>query len=443
MSTYLRVLRHRDFRYLFAGQAASVVGDRLVVVALALFIAQRTGSATDLGLVLGAQSLPLVALILFGGVWADRLPRHRIMLVADALRAALHGVLAVLIFTGAVAIWQLVAIEALFGGAQAFFEPAYSGLLPQTVPESLVQDARALTESVANVAMLLGPALATALVLGVGAGEAFAIDAATFVFSALLLTRVHPRPRGESAAAGSMLHELRVGFREVRSRTWVWVIIAVFTGAVLCVYAQWFALAPVIARDAYGGAGVFGVLEAIGGAGAVCGALLALRWQPERPLLTGMLLVLAWPIEAGAFALHAPLGFVLAWSFASGFGFSLLMIWWETALVRHIPPGALSRVSAWDWMGSLALLPFGYLAAGPLAEMFGPATVLAVGSAIGVVLLLVGLLPRSVRELGGEPTRERFTESSAQQLAGQVEIEPGGEAKVAYVDPLVGTVDQR
>ncbi|MBV9049719.1 MAG: MFS transporter, partial [Solirubrobacterales bacterium] len=340
-------------------------------------------------------------------------------------------------------IWQLVAIEALFGGAQAFFEPAYSGLLPQTLPESLVQDARALTESVANVAMLLGPALATALVLGVGAGEAFAIDAATFVFSALLLTRVHPRPRGESAAAGSMLHELRVGFREVRSRTWVWVIIAVFTGAVLCVYAQWFALAPVIARDAYGGAGVFGVLEAIGGAGAVCGALLALRWQPERPLLTGMLLVLAWPIEAGAFALHAPLGFVLAWSFASGFGFSLLMIWWETALVRHIPPGALSRVSAWDWMGSLALLPFGYLAAGPLAEMFGPATVLAVGSAVGVVLLLVGLLPRSVRELGGEPTRERFTESSAQQLAGQVEIEPGGEAQVAHVDPLVGTVDQR
>ncbi len=435
MSTYLRVLRHQDFRYLFAGQAASVIGDRLVVVALALFIAQRTGSATDLGLVLAAQSLPLVALILFGGVWADRLPRHRIMIVTDLTRATLHAMLAILIFTGTVRIWQLVAIEATFGAAQAFFQPAYSGLLPQTVPESLIQDARALTESVANVAVLLGPAIATALVLGVGAGEAFAIDAATFVFSALLLVHVHPRSRGETTAQGSMLHELRVGFREVRSRTWVWVIIGVFTGAVLCVYAQWFALAPVIARDFYGGAGVFGVLEAIGGAGAVCGAVIALRWRPAHPMRIGMLLVLAWPIEAGAFALHAPLGFVVACSFASGFGFSLLMIWWETALARHIPASALSRVSAWDWMGSLALLPLGYLAAGPLANEFGASTVLGVGSAIGLVLLLVGLLPRSVRELGGE--------SSAEQLASDVNVEAAREAEVTHVDPLVGVVNER
>jgi MFS family permease len=435
VSSYLRVLRHQGFRYLFAGQAASVIGDRLVVVALALFIAQRTGSATDLGLVLAAQSLPLVALVLIGGVWADRLPRHRIMIVTDVTRAALHATLAILIFTGAVRIWQLVAIEALFGAAQAFFQPAYSGLLPQTVPESQIQDARALTESVANVAVLLGPALATALVLGVGAGEAFAIDAATFLFSALLLAGVHPRPRGESAAEGSMLHELRVGLREVRSRTWVWVIIAVFAGAVLCVYAQWFALAPVIARDSYGSAGVFGVLEAIGGAGAVLGAVVALRWRPAHPMRVGMLLVLAWPIEAGAFALHAPLGSVVLWSFASGFGFSLLMIWWETALARHIPAGALSRVSAWDWMGSLALLPLGYLAAGPLANAFGAPTVLGVGSAIGLVLLLIGLLPRSVRELGGE--------SSAEQLASKLDIEAGREAEVAHVDPFVGVVDER
>ena len=435
MSTYLRVLRHQDFRYLFAGQAASVIGDRLVIVALALFIAQRTGSATDLGLVLAAQSLPLVALILFGGVWADRLPRHRIMIVTDLTRAALHATLAILIFTDAVQIWQLIAIEALFGAAQAFFQPAYSGLLPQTVPESLIQDARALTESVANVAVLLGPALATALVLGVGAGEAFAIDAATFVFSALLLVRVRPRPRGESTARASMLHELRVGLREVSSRTWVWVIITVFTGAVLCVYAQWFALAPVIARDSYGGAGVFGLLEAIAGAGAVLGAVIALRWRPAHPMRTGMLLVLAWPIEAGAFALHAPLGFVIAWSFASGFGFSLLMIWWETALARHIPANALSRVSAWDWMGSLALLPLGYLLAGPLANAFGAATVLAVGSAIGILLLLVGLLPRSVRELGGE--------ASAEELASEVEVEAGGEAEITHVNALVGVVDER
>src|SRR3977135_324520 len=191
MSTYLRVLRHRDFRLWFLGQSASMVGDRVVVVAIALFITQTTGSVTDLSIVLAAQSLPLVGLLLFGGVWADRLPRHRIIIATDVVGAGLHAGLAVLIVSGAVRIWQLVLIEAAFGGAQAFFQPAYSGLIPQTVPEGLIQEARALTESVEDLAYLLGPALATALVLGIGAWEAFAFDACTFVVSALLIARVN------------------------------------------------------------------------------------------------------------------------------------------------------------------------------------------------------------------------------------------------------------
>ena len=391
-----------------------------MIVALALFITQRTGSPTDLGLVLAAQTLPLAALLLFGGVWADRLPRHRIMIVTDLVRAALHATLTVLIFTGAVRIWQIVVIEALFGAARAFFQPAYSGLLPQTVPESLIQDARALTESVSNVAFLLGPALATALVLGVGAGEAFAFDSATFILSALLLARVRPRARGAKNGAHSVLEDLRAGWREVRSRAWVWATIVAFSGAVLCVYAQWYALAPVIARDVYGGAGIFGLLESVAGVGAVVGAIVGVRWKPARPLRAGMLLVLAWPVQDGVFALGAPLALVVVCAFATGFGFSLLMIWWETALARHIPAHALSRVSAWDWMGSLALLPVGYLLAGPLAATFGARTVLGVGSAIGLVLLLLALLPRATRELGDG--------RSAEQSPREVRVEAGSKA---------------
>jgi MFS family permease len=420
VSTYLRVLRYTNFRYLFLGQATSTVGDQAIVVALALFITQRTGSPTDLGVVLAAQTLPLVGLILFGGVWADRLPRHRIMIAADLTRCGLHTLVAVLIFTGAVEIWQLVVIEALFGSAQAFFQPAYTGLIPQTVPEELIQDARALTESTSNLAFLLGPALGTALVLGIGAGEAFAFDAATFLLSATLLLRVHPRPRGEAPDSGSVLDDLRAGWREVRSRTWVWVTIAVFTGAVLCVYAQWYALAPSIARGVYGSAGVFGLLESVAGVGAVIGAAVALRWRPARPLRAGMLLVLAWPVQDIVFAFGAPLAVVVVFAFATGFGFSLLMIWWETALARHIPPGALSRVSAWDWMGSLALLPLGYLIAGPLAGAVGARVVLGVGSAIGLGLLLLALTSRSVRELR-DP-------ASAEQVPCQIAVEAGGEA---------------
>jgi MFS family permease len=392
------------------------------------FVTQRTGSATDLGLILGSQALALVALLLLGGVWADRLPRHRIMVVADLVRAALHTVLAALIFTGAVRVWQLAVIEAAFGAAQAFFQPAYTGLIPQTVPEPLIQEARALTQSMENVAFLVGPALATGLVLGVGAGEAFVFDAATFVLSALLLLRVRPRARGAAVPAAPMLQELRAGLDEVRSRTWVWVTIAVFTGAVLCIYAPWYALAPIVARGSYGSAGVFGLLEGVAGAGAVCGAIAGVKWRPAHPLKIGLLLVLAWPLLGLLLALRAPLAFVTAVALATGFGFSLLMIWWETALAEHIPPHALSRVSAYDWMGSLALLPLGYLLAGPLAGALGVRTVLGFGAGIGILLLVVALAPRSTRELGSAP----------QQLARDVGVEAGGEAQVAHVDSLIG-----
>lgn len=385
-----------------------------MVVAIALFITRRTGSPTDLAVVLAAQSLPLILLLLFGGVWADRLPRHRIMVVTDAIRCVLHAALAVLILSGAVAIWQMVVIEALFGAAQAFFQPAYTGLLPQTVPEDEIQDARALSETTANVAFMAGPALATAIVLGIGAWEAFALDAATFALSAALLLRIEPRVRGEAPPAEPLLSELRVGWREVRSRSWVWVTIAMFSGAVLCVYAPWYSLAPVIARDWYGGAGVFGVLESVGGLGAVIGALVGIRWKPEHPLRVGLLLILMWPVMAGSLALNAPLALVIVFALATGFGFSLTMIWWETALARHIPAYALSRVSAYDWMGSLALLPIGFAIAGPLANAIGPRIVLGVGSVLGFGLLLLSLAPRETREL---------TDAApplAKQLAGDV-----------------------
>jgi len=401
--SYTRALRHPSFRYLFLGQAASAIGDGVVIVAIALYVTQTTRSASALGVVLCAQTLPMVALLLFGGVWADRLPRHRIMIVTDAVRAAAHAALAVIILSGRASVVELASIEAVYGSARAFFQPAYSGLIPQTVPEELIGDARALTEWMNNLALLIGPAFATALVLGVGAGEAFAFDAATFVASALLLARVHPRARGVSAPTSSLLRELLDGWREVRSRSWVWVTIAVFTGSVMCLYAQWYALAPGIARRVYGSAGVFGVIESVIGAGAVCGALASVRWRPAHPLATGLAMTLMWPAQALAFALGAPLVIVIVCAFGTGFAFSLMMIWWETALAQHIPPQLLSRVSAYDWMGSLALLPLGYVLAGPLAAAFGARGVLEAGSAIGVVLLALALAPRSTRELRARP----------------------------------------
>jgi hypothetical protein len=281
---------------------------------------------------------------------------------------------------------------------------------------------------------MIGPALSTALVLGLGAGEAFLFDAATFVVSAALLVRVHARVRGQTPAAsasGSVLRDLRDGWRETVSRPWVWVTIACFTGMVLALYTQWYALAPIVARDTYGSVGVFGVLESVAGAGAVLGALVAVRWRPSRPMFIGLLLVLPWPVMDTAFALHAPLALVVCSALTVGFGFSLFGIWWETSLARYIPPHALSRVSSYDWVGSLALLPVGFALAGPLAGALGPRTVLLIGSAVAVVLIGVALLPRSTRSLGAE------------QVEGEVAIEGGGVVQVPHVDPLVGVVHER
>jgi predicted MFS family arabinose efflux permease len=436
MSSYLRVLRYRDFRYLFLGQSASAVGDQVVIVALALYITQRTGSPTDLGLVLAAQALPLIALVLFGGVWADRLARHRIMTAADYARALLHGVLAASIVLGGASVAEMIVIEALFGAARAFFQPAYSGLLPQTIPDGLVQDARALSSTTENLAILIGPALGAAMVLTVGAGAAFALDAATFLLSAELLRHIRPRARGEAPPqTESVMADLRAGWREVRSRTWVWATISAFTIAVLCAYAQWYALAPAVSRDLYGSVGVFGLLESVAGGGAVLGALLGIRWRPRRPLVVGLLLTLFWPLQTLAFAAAAPLAAVVALAFGAGLGFTLFEVWWATALVRHIPAQALSRVSAYDWMGSLALLPLGFAIAGPLASAWGARTVLSVGAASALVVMVLALVPRSTRQLTDA--------GSAEQLEDDVAVEARGEAEIANVDALVRVVHER
>ena len=383
------VLREREFRLLWLGQSASTIGDRLVFVALALYVTQ-IGSPTDVGLVLAAHAVPFVAFLLLGGVWADRLPRHLVMVATDVIRAAMHGLLAVLIFAGSVEIWHIVVIEAVFGAAEAFFRPAFTGLVPQTVPESQLQEANAATALVGTVAEFAGPALATALVLGVGAGWAFALDAATFVVSALFLIRLRPRPRGEAPQHGSVLTEMRAGWTEFRARPWVWGTVAIFSFMLIFAFGPYTVLGPTVAEDGYGGTGFYGVLAAALGAGTIAGALIGLRWRPERPLLAAFVCNLPWPAAIALFAAGAPRTFLVAFFVLAGVGLSLFDVWWQTALAQRIPPHALSRVSSYDWMGSLALLPLGYLLAGPVGEALGAPEVLLVGGALAVGISALG-----------------------------------------------------
>ena len=395
----LTVLRLRDFRLLFVGQSLSVLGDALVIVAIGLFVTDLTGDPSDVGAVLTAYAAPLCAFVLFGGVVADRLPRQLVMVASDLARFLLHGTLAVLIATGTVQVWHMVVIGLLFGTSEAFFRPAYTGLVPQTVPEEEIQHAQALTGTVRELASIVSPALATALVLGVGGAWAFALDAATFAVSALLLLRVRPRHRGEEAVAQSVLDDLREGWRAVAERAWVWATILSFSVALLTALAPFFVLGAAVAEQVYGDEAVYGWTNAAWGAGTVTGAVVASRWRPARPMYAGMLASVPWPLAIAVYGAGPSEPVLYAVMVLAGGGIGMFGVWWETALATRIPPHLLSRVSAWDWMGSLLLLPLGYLLAGPVADAVGLVEVTVWGGLLGGVAAALGLLPRSTREL--------------------------------------------
>ncbi len=198
-------------------------------------------------------------------------------------------------------------ISVLFGTAEAFYRPAVTALLPQTVPEAEIQEANALTSMSNNVGEFVGPALATLLVLGAGAGTAFALDAATFLVSAAVVIRLHPRRRAagagdEQQASSGWREELRAGFAEVRSRTWVWATLLAFCVAVFIGLAPWYVLGPLVATEQYGGLAVYGVVAATFGAGTIVGSLIGIRWRPLHPMRMAMVCVCLLPISQIVYA---------------------------------------------------------------------------------------------------------------------------------------------
>ena len=283
-------------------------------------------------------------------------------------------------------------IEAVFGAAEAFFRPAYTGLMPQTVPEELLQEANAATALVNTVAEFAGPALATALVLGIGAGWAFALDAATFLVSAAFVIRVRPRRRGEVRPPSSVLDRPARGLDRVPRPH-----VGVGDGRDLQLPADLRARAVLRARRdrGRGRLRLARLLRRAGdarsGAGTIAGAVIAHALAPAAPDAGG---VRDEPRLARGDRRRSPparrAALLVALFVLAGLGLSLFDVWWQTALAQRIPPHALSRVSSYDWMGSLALLPLGYLLAGPIGEAIGPAETMLIGGAVGVAIAALG-----------------------------------------------------
>ncbi len=185
----------------------------------------------------------------------------------------------------------------------------------------------------------------------------------------------------------------------MRSPAWLWVTVAVFALAVPLGYAPLLVLGPTVAGETYDAAAVFRVVTAAYGAGALAGTLIGLRWRPRHPMRAAFLVLAAWPMVVVSFALGMPAAVVVPLAVATGVGFALFDVFWNTTMAEQIPPHALSRASAYEWMGSLILLPVGYLAAGPVADATSTETVLVGGALLTALVLALGLIPRDTRML--------------------------------------------
>lgn len=393
------MLREPAYRRLFLGRTASLIGDGVTPVALAFAVLDLTGSPTDLGIVLAVHSLVLIALVLAGGVVADRISPRRAMLGADATRTVSMGLIAALLLTGEAQIWELALLYAVDGAATALFNPASNAIVPQIVPGRRLQEANALLSFSRWAGKVAGPALAGVLLALGSPGTALGVDAATFAVSAACLWGVRaPGVRVEDEGE-SFLAELRHGWKEFSSRSWMVAIIlsAALSNAIY--FPSFQVLGPTVARESLGGSSSWALIMALWGVGGLLGGLVALSIRPRRPLLVSEGFIVIFALPVALLAIPSTTAVIAAGALVGASTVSLAEILYETTAAQQIPQQAFARVTAYDWFGSLALEPIGLALVGPIAAGIGVSTTLWLGAAAMTLCQLCVLLVPSVRRL--------------------------------------------
>jgi MFS family permease len=391
-------LRERPFRLLWLGRSTSAIGDAISGVALAFAVLEISDSASALGAILAVFTLARVTFTLVGGVWSDRVSRRLVMLVCDVIRGGAQAAVAALLIAGAAELWHLGVGAALVGGASAFFGPASTGFVPETVSRERLQQANALLSATDSASWLIGPAVSGILIAAFGTGVAFAIDAASFFASAVFLLAIRVDARAQRAERKTFLADLAHGWREVRARTWLQAAFVTFSLSNVAI-AVFFVLGPVVFEEELDGAADWGIAMTVGAAGGLVGSAAALRYRPRYPLRPGFLVIL--PVSLAMVSLVPPAPPVVVGA-AAGLMFGGIQLGnalWDTMLQQHVPREAISRVSSYDWLISLVFMPLGYTVAGPLADAIGrDATLIAAGALSAAANLGVLLVP-SVRNL--------------------------------------------
>ncbi|MFI7596300.1 MFS transporter [Actinoplanes sp. NPDC049681] len=385
------------FRFLLAGRTVAAFGNAIAPVALAFAVLDLTGSAGDLGLVVGARMTAKVLFLLFGGAFADRVPKHLLMVGSGLAAAVTQGAIAALVLTGTATVPLLITLSAVNGMVAALALPASSAILPQLVPAEQRQRANALNRLVFNGAYIVGAPVGGVLVATAGPGWGIAIDASTFLLSAACFAAVGSVATPRSGKAG-ILTDLRAGWTEFRSRTWIWVVVSAFALMNASLSGGFNVLGPLVAQHSVGRQ-AWGFVLGAQTAGMVLGAVVAMRIRARRLLFVGVLCTGFQVLPLLTLGVAPRLGLLLAAAFLAGFTVEQFIVAWETSMQEHVPADKLARVYSYDMVGSFIAIPVGQVLAGPIAEAVGVEPTL-IGAAGLVALAVLGMLAsRDVRHL--------------------------------------------
>src|SRR5271165_2590021 len=418
------VLGFRDFRLLLADRLIAPASVGFSIVGVSFAVLKATNSPADLSYVLAAQIAPALVFALVGGVAADRFPPQRVIVAANVLMALGEGTFGVLVLTHRPPLWAMIGLEAITGTGVALFYPASQALLPRLVPRGLLQEASAISRMAMNTGQMAGAAVAGLLVAAAGAGWALLLCGIGMVTTVPLLLSIRgsrPDAGGEPAPPSSMLTELREGWSEFRSHTWLWVIVAQFCVVMMAWYGAFSVLGPVVARQHLGGPAAWGAITAADAFGLIAGGVVSLRVTPRRPMLFVVLTGGAIAVSPLSLAMVLPLPAVCLASFGLGVFIEMMMVQWTVALARNIPPDKLARVSSYDVLGSVMAMPAGALIAGPLGAAIGISSAQYAAAAAIVVASALALIPRDIRTMrSSEPSLPAVPDEPAAELEAAV-----------------------
>ena len=395
-------LRERNFAWYYASRFSNTLGSMMASIALTFAVLDLTDSASALGQVLAARTVPMVIFLLFGGVIADRFPRTLILQLSNLLSAATQGLVAYLVISGQAELWMIIVLEIANGTVSAVSFPAMSSMVPQLVRRDQLQSANALLSLSRGGLTIVGPTIGALLVVTVGSGWALAVDALTWFVAAVLMLPMKIPARAPRAERTSTMVELREGWTLFRTTTWLWVVVLAFSALNMIHTGAWFTLGPAVAKGTIGEQG-WGFVLSAESVGLVLMTVVLLRVRMRRPLLYGMLGCSLMAVPMVVLGIEPHLVLLIATTLVAGAGIEVFSIAWNLAMQENIEEAQLSRAYSYDALGSFVAMPVGQLLYGPLGEAFGYREVLLWSGVAYAAIALLTLSSRSVRTMERQP----------------------------------------